>query len=342
MTNNKELKKYFDILCNGDYPFFIEKYFDTIELKRLKNIGQFCGCDYNKLYNIRYWYTRFDHSIATALITWNFTKDKVQTLAALFHDLGTPAFSHCIDFMLGDSVNQESSEKSVKEIILNSPDICSILASDGISIEDVADVSRYPIVENKSPKLCADRLEGVLHTVYIWLNIWPLEKIEKVYQGIVVLSNEDNVLEIGFKDIESGELFFKAVYEYSIALQSNEDKFSMQYIADVLKKQIDSNKIYFKDIYKLSESDIIKVIKENEKTWNIFSEASLLKRTDEEPKGVYYVSIDSKKRYVVPLCKADNKIVRLDKVSKEAENLLLKYKEFKDIKYCYIEGINVV
>jgi HD superfamily phosphohydrolase len=342
MTDNKELKKYFDILCNGDYPFFIDKYFNTIELKRLKNIGQFCGCDYNKLYNIKYWYSRFDHSVATALITWNFTKDKVQTLAALFHDLGTPAFSHCIDFMLGDSVNQETSEKSVKEIILSSLDISNILTSEGLSIEDVCDVSQYPIIENKSPRLCADRLEGVLHTVHIWLNIWSLEQIKKVYQRIEILPNEDNFLEIGFKDIKSGELFFKGIYEYSIALQNNEDKFTTKYIADILKKQIELKKICFEDIYKLSEIDIIKLIKENEKSWNIFSEVKMIKRTNKKPEGVYYVSIESKKRYVVPLCKKGNKIVRLDIASEETGKFLSKYKDFKDSKYCYAKDISLV
>lgn len=56
MFSNVELRQYFDILCDGNYPFFIDKYLDTIELKRLKGIGQFCGCDYNKLFNMRYWY----------------------------------------------------------------------------------------------------------------------------------------------------------------------------------------------------------------------------------------------------------------------------------------------
>jgi HD superfamily phosphohydrolase len=39
------------------------------------------------------------------------TKDKKQTLCALFHDLGTPAFSHVVDFMFNDPTNQASSEK---------------------------------------------------------------------------------------------------------------------------------------------------------------------------------------------------------------------------------------
>lgn len=272
-------------------------------------------------------------------MTWNFTKNKVQTLAALFHDLGTPAFSHCIDFMLGDSVNQESSEQSVKDVILNSPDICNILAEDGISVEDIADVSKYPIIENKSPKLCADRLDGVLHTVYIWLNIWPLDKIKKTYQGIKILINEDNYPEIGFKDIKSGELFFEAVYEYSMVLQKNEDKFTMQYIADEIKKAIEINKLKLSDLYKLSESEVIEIIKKDNKNWEIFSNITFLKKSDEKPKDIYYVSIESKKRNVIPLCEVNGITIRLNEVSDKVKNLLFNYNNFKDSKYCYIDGI---
>lgn len=329
------------MLCNGDYPTFIDKYFNTLELSRLKGIGQFCGCDYNKLYNIKTWYSRFDHSVATSLITWNFTKDKVQTLSALFHDLGTPAFSHCVDYLLGDSVNQESSEKAVKDILLNSNDICKLLNEDNISIDDICDVSRYSIIENKSPRLCADRLEGVLHTVYIWLNTWELEKIKEVYSDIVVLNNEDDIPELGFKHIKYAEYFFDAVYEYSIALQKNEDKYTMQYIADVLNNQIKLGNINLNDLYDKSEKEIIDVININEASWSIFSNASIVNRTNEIPNGVYYVSVESKKRYVEPLCNYNNQFIRLSKASKKVNKLLDEYINYKDSKYCYIDKIKL-
>lgn len=339
MTVNGELNEYFKILCNGNFPVFIEKYFEAKELKRLKVIGQFCGCDYNKLYNIRYWYSRFDHSVATALITWNFTKDKTQTLAALFHDLGTPTFSHCIDFMLGDSINQETSERSVRDVIMDSPDVCKLLALDEISIDDVVDVSRYPIIENKRPKLCADRLEGVLHTVLIWLNTWPLQKVKEVYKEIKILTNEDDNPEIGFKDINSAQKFFEAVYEYSTALQSNEDKFTMQYIADSVKQIINDNHISYRDLYKLSEKEIVNIFKNTIPSWNTFSQAEFIERTNKKPVNSYYVSVEAKKRYVIPLCVADDKAIRLDKVSAETERLLFKYKNYTDSKYSYVKGM---
>ena len=36
------------------------------------------------------------------------------------------------------------------------------LREDDISFEDLDDYSNFPVLENKSPKLCTDRLDGVL------------------------------------------------------------------------------------------------------------------------------------------------------------------------------------
>ena len=75
------------------------------------------------------------------------TKDKKQTLCALFHDLGTPAFSHVVDFMFNDPTNQASSEKKISTIIQNSDEIMSYLKSDSIRPEEVDDPMQYSIVD---------------------------------------------------------------------------------------------------------------------------------------------------------------------------------------------------
>lgn len=69
---NPKIRQYFDILAKGDFPHFIDKYVATKTLQRLAGIGFLCGIDYTKLYanEIKYWYSRLDHSIGCALITW--------------------------------------------------------------------------------------------------------------------------------------------------------------------------------------------------------------------------------------------------------------------------------
>lgn len=337
--NNKEIQEYFKILSN-DYPTFIDKYIDTKEMQRLSGIGQFCGCDYTKLHSIKYWYSRLDHSVACALMTWHFTKDKVQTLGALFHDLGTPVFSHCVDYLFKDFINQESSEKNIKDVILSSTYILNYLKEDNINLDSVTDISQYTIVENKKPKICVDRLEGIIGTGLVWGRFWNIEDIEKMYNDIIVLNNEDQEKEIGFSTIQLANDFFEGVFKYSIMLQQNEDKFTMQFIADCLKELIDDNIISIEDLYSFSEQDIITMIKVNKKTklkWNTFVNSSVLIKTEEAPSNNYYISVDCKKRYVVPLVRDNEIVTRLNKVSKRCEELLEKYLIYSDTKYAYIE-----
>ena len=129
-----------------------------------------------------------------------------QTLAGLFHDIATPCFKHCIDFLNGDYEKQESKEELTTEIIANSKEIMKLLEKDNKRLEEVDDYKIYPIADNDTPKLSADRLE------YTFSNglgvrdiVWNLEGIRKVYEDIEVQKDEDGIQELGFKNIELAE-----------------------------------------------------------------------------------------------------------------------------------------
>lgn len=338
----KEIEEYFDTLCNNDYPDFIDKYLDTIELKRLDNIGLFCGCDYTNLYSCKYWFSRLDHSIACALMAWHFTKSKVQTLAALFHDIGTPAFSHCVDYLLKDYVKQESSEKNINEVLLKSTEIAKFLEEDQVKIDEVANIEYYTVLENDRPKICVDRLEGVFSTGLVWCKFWELDDIKKMYKNISVLTNEEGEQEIGFVDFDTAEFFYDGAFKYSMVLQKNENKFTLQFIADNLKFLIDENIIDHSKLYKMSEKEIVEIINKNKnlkENWNKFVSMDSVYKSDVKPESEYFVSFDAKKRYVIPLVKVKNKVVRLDEVSSKTKNLLQKYLKFKDKIYGFSDII---
>ena len=84
-----------------------------------------------EIYDFKEYVTRFDHSLTTALLTYKITKNKTYSLAALFHDVGSPCFSHVIDYMNKDYKNQESTEEYNEKIITrstghsNGNDICA-------------------------------------------------------------------------------------------------------------------------------------------------------------------------------------------------------------------------
>jgi len=336
-VKNKELKKYFESFCN-DYPEFIDKYIMTSTLQRLSGIGQFCGVDYSNIFHPRFWYSRLDHSIVCALITYHFTKSKSQTLAALFHDLGTPAFAHIIDFLLDDSESQESSEKNVRDILIASDEIMALLKEDNINLESIVNLKIYPILENDNPKICIDRLDGIIHTCFIWDPIWEIEEVRMIYNDIIVLTNEEGIEELGFQDMELANKFYEGAFHYSILLQSNESKFETKFLADILKKAIETKIIKFEDFYKLSEGEIIDQFIKDEnvyKMWNKFTTISKIERS-EEVQDKYSVAVESKKRYVVPLVRFNNTSVRLNEVSLYCQQKLEEYMNFKDSKYAYI------
>lgn len=343
---DKRIKNYFDILCNNKYPSFINKYINTVEMQRLRYIGQFCGHDYHSIDIIKpkYWYSRLDHSIACALITWNITKDKSQTLSALFHDLGTPAFSHCIDYLLEDYINQKSSERDVGDILSNSNKIRELLKQDNIDISLVNDVTKYTIFENEKPKLCVDRLEGIFHTGLIWGKFWTLKDIKFIYNNLVVCTNEENELEIGIKGIKHAERFYNGAYEYSILLQTNENNLMVKLLSDIIRMSIEYKLFDFDDLYKLKEIEIIDLVKNGNtkilnEMWDTYSSISSIKRSNKRVLNKYCVSINSKKRYVSPLCVYKNKTYRLIDISMNSKKLLNKYLLYADTSYAYIDTI---
>ena len=134
---SKLIKDYFNIL-SPEYPEWLNEYIETERMQKQQYISVTCGKVYSKLFNINN-YSSLDHSIAVALIIWNFTHDKKQTLSGLFHDIATPAFKHCVDFLNGDYMNQESTEELTKTLIEASKDIMKLLEGDNIKVEEVCD-----------------------------------------------------------------------------------------------------------------------------------------------------------------------------------------------------------
>ena len=111
------LEQYLTMLGIEEMPEFLIKYLSVPSLVRLKKIGYFCGMDYasKDVYDFQEVISRYDHSLTVALLTWKLTKNRIKTLAALFHDISTPCFSHVIDYMNKDYANQESTEEKTEE-----------------------------------------------------------------------------------------------------------------------------------------------------------------------------------------------------------------------------------
>lgn len=299
--NNNLISKYFKIL-SPEYPEWIDEYINTDRMQKQKYISVTCGKIYSKLFDYED-YTSLDHSIAVALIIWNFTHDKKQTLSGLFHDIATPAFKHCIDFLNEDYMNQESTEELTKKLIEGSKDIMSLLKRDGISIDEVCDYHIYPIADNDTPMLSADRLEYSLSNDLIVFKTNTLEEIKNIYNDIEIQTNENGIIELGFKTKKIARQFVKNTSRLSVCYRDDATRFFMQAIADILKKINKDGLISKQDLYELSEQEVIEIVKKSEYSYayDTLINSKKVNTSKEEPLNIYYVKHGAKIRYIDPL-----------------------------------------
>ncbi|MFV0392994.1 MAG: HD domain-containing protein [Coprobacillaceae bacterium] len=290
-------------IYHDEIPIFINELMRTKEMKRLKDVGMHCGCEYTNFPICRSLkkYSRFDHSVGVALIVWHFTKDMKQSIAGLLHDISTPTFAHVVDFLNNDYEKQESTEEKTYEMIINSNEIQCILHKYNITTEEVSDYHRYPIADNDAPKLAADRLEYTLGNFYS-RNLKTKTEIKRIYDNIEVLTNEFGEWELGFTNLSIAEEFSILSLDNSRYYVADEDRFAMQYLSDILHQALEMKVITINDLYE-SETQVINLLKSKDiinQKWNTFINFTKIIRFDKK-QDFYTVKINSKKRYINPL-----------------------------------------
>jgi HD superfamily phosphohydrolase len=299
MTRNQSVKEYINML--GPIPKFLDKYLSLRILTRLKKIGYFCGMDYATphVYMFDYKISRYEHSLTTALITWRFTKNKKQTLAALFHDVSTPCFSHVIDYMNKDYENQESTEEKTESILRSSKKLKEILKEDKLTIDDILDFKNYTIVDNHRPKLCADRVDGIILTSLGWTKTLTMKEIPNILNDIEVMVNEYGEKELGVKSNEIANKLCDLNREIDIICHSNEDNYMMELLAEITKYAIDKQYITYDNLYEYNEEKLLSILDSQDDTalkilLNLFKTVTLEEISLKELPKV-------KRRYINPL-----------------------------------------
>lgn len=339
---NETLREYFKIL-SSDIPDFLNDYINTPEMQKQANISVTCGTYYSKLFNCNLWYSSLDHSVAVALIVWNFTKDKKQTISALLHDIATPVFKHCIDYMNGDYESQESTEDLTTKIISESKDIMSLLNRDGIKLEEVCDYHIYPIADNDTPRLAADRLEYTFSNgMGVRIKFWDLDEIKQIYETIEIQTNEDDLPELGFMDLKMAEKFVNTMSKLSSSYIDSKTKYTMELLAIIMKKMSERNLISVKDLYTLSEKEVIGKIEDCNydkisENFSIWRNATKIYESDIPVKDKYCIELKGKMRYIIPLVKQGNKYVRINELSENAKQDIERCLNFKTKRYAYLD-----
>ena len=331
---DKRVLDYFNVL-EPSFPEWLNDYIETKELLKQKYISVTCGTIYSDLFESEFFFSSLDHSVAVALIVWHFTHDKKQTLSGLFHDIATPVFKHCVDFLNGDYMTQESTEDLTSKIISSSKEIMDLLKRDNIKLEEVDDYHIYPVADNDTPKLSADRLEYSLSNALLTYKLLNIDEIKKIYNDVILDKDEDGTLELSFKSKDTALEFVKITSKLSIIYRDDRTRYSMQLLADIIKKLNEDGLITKEDLYNKKESEVIEII-ENSKykdVFNIWKNAKNVKVSKEKQKNVYFVHHGAKIRYIDPLVNKK----RISSISEEAKKEIDKNLSYDMNNYVYLD-----
>ena len=292
---------------------------DTPAMQRLSRVGMHCGCEYTAYPIYRDAlapYSRYTHSLGTAAIVWHFTHDLKQSVAGLLHDIATPTFAHTVDFLNGDHLRQESTESRTRAMIASSPELMALLTQSGLTLDDVDDYHRYPIADNDSPRLSADRLEYTLGNAHLIFHC-PKAELKRIFDDLFVDKNEDGEDELCFKHAETADAFTQLSLRQSKLFVSDDDRFSMQALADLLREAQRRGVLTADDLY-LDEPHFIGCLLSDpaiSARWQDYRRITGTRSAPKRPEGVYAVRVAAKKRSIDPLVRTENGLRRFTAIS---------------------------
>ena len=295
-------------------PPFLLAFARTPAMQRLKRIGMNCGCEYTSfpLFACLESYSRYDHSIGVALIVWHFTQSRPQSVSGLLHDIATPVFAHVIDFMNGDYLKQDSTEAGTEKKISGSPEIQECLRQYGLKNSDVCDYHRYPVADNDSPRLSADRLEYSLGNM-LNFGFCSMDTVKAIYDDLTVDHNEDGQDELMFRTTDAAETFAMAALKCSGVYVADEDRYAMQILSEILQSALSRGIITGDDLYSTEPEVIAKLGRDPlaASRWNDFRALRRMTRSRSKAAAGNWRQIDAKRRFIDPMVSGKGRLSAL-------------------------------
>ena len=296
-------------------PDFIRPFLKSASLERLQGVGMNCGCEYTgfPLFRKVLPYSRWDHSVGAALITWRMTREEAPTLAALFHDIAAPVFAHVIDFVKGDYVHQEATEAGTAVRIREDQLLTDLLAERHIPLDRVAEDRLYPLVNNETPRLCADRLEYTLGNL-LHFGICTEEEIRNMYEALTLTRAEDGAEEPAFRDRETALRFARLALRCSRIYVSDEDRYAMQRLAELIRRAMEKDVLREEDLWTTEAEVIAGCCRDDElrREWETFRALSRTERAEQPDERPGWRQIPAKKRWIDPLVIGEERLSLLD------------------------------
>lgn len=279
-------------------------------VQRLKGIHQ-GGASY--LVNEQWDVTRFDHSIGVMLLIKALGGSLEEQIAGLLHDVSHTAFSHVIDFVL-DCKDEDYHEKIYDQVIMES-EIPFILKEYGYDCKVIFQ-SKWELLEQPAPELCADRVDYTLRDMYPYGHI-TMESVNEFLDHIIIINGR-----LYLDNIESAEWFVKTYYSEVIDFFMNPlNIYGYDILAKTLKLALAKKLISLDDLLGTDE-EVMSLLNFTEDD----EVQKLLKRIHgnvkvKEDQLDYDIHRKNKMRLMDPSVIQGTQLVRASSLSEEVKNM---------------------
>lgn len=273
-------------------------------------------------------FSRNEHSIGVSIFLKKIGASLEEQIAGLIHDHSHTAFSHVIDWVIGDPSKEDHQDNTLFNYLKNS-EIPEILHRYNININKIYDFEAFGLLEREAPSLCADRFDYSIREMALNL---PKSIIEKIVQDI---SSEKE--QLFFKTKEIAEFFGRNYLNLQINNWGGKEARSRYLIlANSLKIALENKFISFEDFYK-TDYEVLEILAKTENKL-ILNQLNMLKKgfiIKEDNNGIL---LKKKFRYIDPEVKVNEKIKSLSTISKSYKKLLDEEKENskKEIKVIFL------
>ncbi|MFH1404797.1 MAG: HD domain-containing protein [Patescibacteria group bacterium] len=302
-------------------PILIEL-IQSPSIQRLKGISQLGLPD--RYYHVK-GYSRFEHSLGVMRLLLLLGASQEEQIAGLLHDISHTAFSHLIDWVLGNGQVEDLQDNQFSDYLKNS-EIPEILVRYGFDTDQISNYDNFKLLERNTPELCADRLDYALRQS-------PKEVSDICLNAII--AQDDQIV---FKN-ESSALFFGKQFLFLELSQWGAFESVSRYtiLSHALNHAMKNDIICFDDCWQDDEFVIKKLLASGDN--QIIKCLKLLenKNLDHCPKSDTPSFV--KHRVVDPLFLSNNKIVRL---SESNENFCQKLKRAEIINKKGIYPVDII
>ena len=306
-----------------DEPVIVDL-INSQELQRLKGVDQ---SGYFEIYHPGSKHSRFEHSVGVYILLKKFGAPIEERIAGLIHDVSHSAFSHAVDYALANGTEKEQSHQDdyFDEYVRKSG-IPKILEKYGFDLEYILDENNFPLLENKLPDICADRIDYSLRG-FVLFGVAKIEKVKEILKNLTV---EDR--RWVFKDFNSG-------YEYAKLFKDiNDNCYSgittaimFRRVGDYLKYALEK-KYIDKDILYTTDNEVVEKINEHLKAdgnldilWKRMNDSGGYENNPND----YDAEVYCKSRIIDPLCWHNGEIKRVSEVEPNWREVIQKEMEPK-------------